>query len=63
MRLINNGGDNEHVESNTDNRQQGMQIPIIIFPRNASFREFYVFVSNAAAASAALQFRYQRDNV
>ena len=25
---------------------------IIIFPRNASFREYYVFVRNAAAASA-----------
>ena len=44
---------------------------IIIFPRNVSFREYYVFVSNAAAAaspaaslaaSAASQFRFQRDN-
>ena len=24
---------------------------LIIFPRNVSFREYYVFVSNAAAAS------------
>ena len=31
---------------------------IIIFPRNVSFREYYVFISNAAAAS---QF-CQRDN-
>ena len=31
---------------------------IIIFPRNASFREYYVFVSNAGAAS---QFRCQRN--
>ena len=32
---------------------------IIIFPRNVSFREYYVFVSNAAAASSAAtsQFR------
>ena len=30
---------------------------IIIFPRNVSFRGYYVFVSNAAAAAAASQFR------
>ena len=47
---------------------------IIIFPRNVRFREYYVFVSNAAAAAAvwsaawsatwfaASQFRCQRDN-
>ena len=36
---------------------------LIIFPRNASFREYYVFVSNtAAAASATSQFRCQHDN-
>ena len=38
-------------------------IDLIIFPRNANFREYYVFVSNAAAAAAAAsQFRCQRDN-
>ena len=38
---------------------------LIIFPRNVHFREYYVFVSNAAAAAAwfaaASQF-CQRDN-
>ena len=33
---------------------------VIIFPRNVSFREYYVFVSNAAATAS--QFRCQRDN-
>ena len=37
--------------------------PVIIFPRNASFREYYVFVRNAAAAAVASQFRCQRDKV
>ena len=37
-----------------------VQFPQIIFPRNVSFREYYVFVSNAAA-TAASQF-CQRDN-
>ena len=44
-------------------------VVVIIFPRNVSFREYYVFVSNAAAAAwaaawsaaAASQF-CQRDN-
>ena len=37
---------------------------VIIFPRNVSFRQYYVFVSNAAAewsTAAAAQF-CQRDN-
>ena len=43
-------------------------IGVIIFTRNVSFREYYVFVSNAAATAAAAaaaatsQFRCQRDN-
>ena len=37
----------------------GLIVDFIIFPRNASFQEYYVFVSNAAAAS---QFLCQRDN-
>ena len=32
-------------------------IVLIIFPRNVSFRGYYVFVSNAAATAAASQFR------
>ena len=27
--------------------------PVIVFPRKASFREYYVFVSNAAPAASA----------
>ena len=40
-----------------------MLTDVIIFPRNVSFREYYVFVSNAAASapSTASQFRCQRD--
>ena len=42
----------------------GFSLTVIIFPRNASFREYYVFVSNAAAAAASAesQFRCQRNN-
>ena len=43
--------------------------PLIIFPRNVSFREYYVLVRNAAAAAsssssaAALQFKLRSSNL
>ena len=43
----------------------GEKQSLIIFPRNTSLREYFVFVSNTAAvasAAAASQFRCKYDN-
>ena len=37
-------------------------IYIIIFPRNVSFRKYYVFISNAAASSAATHIYVLQNN-